>query len=164
MLRRMKATGPRPERWRDELLALVRAHALGENEALSATSGVTPVPGLEHVVAALADAQVASPDDRANLCSRIEAALVRHQQDMRRLVLVPAEQTLPRKELRRLGARYEEVRDREVRATSGTTALPRALDRPRADLYEMARRFGIEGRSSMTRTQLINALKSRPSS
>jgi hypothetical protein len=66
-----------------------------------------------------------------------------------------------RKEMRMLGGRYQGRRDQELRDTAGRTPPPRRLDVSRAELYELAKRAGIEGRSGMSRDQLINELQRR---
>ena len=60
-----------------------------------------------------------------------------------------------------LGGRYERRRDEELRESEGQTPPPRRLDLTRAELYELARRAGIEGRSGMSRDQLISELQRR---
>lgn len=60
--------------------------------------------------------------------------------------------------LRRLGGDYGRARDASAIKLRPVTVVPRRLDRPRTELYEMARRAGIEGRTRMSREQLIQAL------
>ncbi|MGN6089575.1 MAG: Rho termination factor N-terminal domain-containing protein [Actinomycetales bacterium] len=60
--------------------------------------------------------------------------------------------------MRRLGGDYGRAREAAAARLRRTTVVPRRLDRPRTELYEMARRVGIEGRTRMSREQLIQAL------
>jgi hypothetical protein len=66
-----------------------------------------------------------------------------------------------RGELRRLGGAYETRRSAELERAGAVHVLPRRLDVSRAELYELARKAGIEGRSGMTRGQLIDELQRR---
>jgi hypothetical protein len=68
---------------------------------------------------------------------------------------------LPRKQMRELGGRYADVRDEALRDEGADEPPPRRLDVSRAELYELAKRAGIEGRSSMSRRDLINELQRR---
>jgi hypothetical protein len=63
--------------------------------------------------------------------------------------------------MRRVGGVYETSRDRALQAEGADEPPPRRLDLPRAELYELARRAGIEGRSAMSRRELINELQRR---
>ena len=169
LLRRMCAPGPSRDRWRDELVVLLRAHSVAERDELlggitEVTAGVEmdlPVGdavALEQLAVEIEQADLAEAE-ATQLCHRVEDALGQHAKALRTHVLDDLEQRLARKEIRRLGGRYLTRRDAEVARLGSSAAPPRTLDRSRAELYEMARRLGIQGRSSMTRSQLINALK-----
>lgn len=166
LARRMCAPGPSQHRWRDELVALMRAHLAAERDELLAEPvvnrlGVGPVDPDAAALDQLAvdiEASDLTAADVGQLCARVQRVLEAHAAALRSNVLDCLEGEVARKELRRLGGCYVARRDAEMsRGSAG--APPRTLDRSRAELYEMARRVGIQGRSSMTRTQLINALR-----
>lgn len=118
-------------------------------------------PDLEQLAVTLEAASL-TPEHSVNLCEHTEQVLTRHDEHVRTELLAILPEALGRKELRELGGRYARRRDHELAPTASDEAPPRALDRPRAELYEMARRGGVPGRSAMTRTQLINALRAHP--
>ena len=66
-----------------------------------------------------------------------------------------------RKEIRLLGGEYESRRDDHLLRLGADEPPPRRLDLSRAELYELARRHGIEGRSAMSRRDLIAELQRR---
>ncbi|HYJ77488.1 MAG TPA: Rho termination factor N-terminal domain-containing protein, partial [Actinomycetes bacterium] len=74
-------------------------------------------------------------------------------------VLAPMTEAMPRKQMRELGGRYTDIRDAVLRDEGADAPPPRRLDVSRAELYELAKRAGIEGRSSMSRRDLINELQ-----
>jgi len=173
LLKRACAQGPNQQRWRDEFTALLRAHRVGEREALLAEVGrVLPELGpeasrqnqtdrdLDRLAEEVAHADV-SAEDFADLCGRTRDAVAAHGEALRVTVLEPLARTVGRKEMRMLGGRYERRRDEELRESEGQTPPPRRLDVTRAELYELAKRAGIEGRSGMSRDQLINELQRR---
>jgi len=173
LLKRACAQGPNQQRWRDEFTALVRAHRVAEREELLAEVGrVLPELGpeaarqnqagrdLDRLAEEVADADV-SAEKFADLCGRTRDAVVAHGEAMRIAVVEPLARTVGRKEMRVLGGRYERRRDEELRDSEGQTPPPRRLDVTRAELYELARRAGIEGRSGMSRDQLISELQRR---
>ena len=76
-------------------------------------------------------------------------------------VLAPLESAVARKEIRLLGGEYESRRDDHLLRLGADEPPPRRLDLSRAELYELARRHGIEGRSAMSRRDLIAELQRR---
>lgn len=173
LLRRMCAPGPNQERWRGEFLRLLRAHRSAERDELF-PSVVEQLPErsdtvrrqAEHDVvldelAAEVEAADVWGDDFAGLCDRAEATIRTHADALWSTVLATLEQAVGRKEVRRLGGSYERRREDELRARGGHEPPPRRLDLSRAELYELARRAGVEGRSSMSREQLIDELQRR---
>jgi hypothetical protein len=176
LLKRACSQGPNQQRWRDEFTALMRAHRLAERDELLAEVGrVLPELGprasqqnqadrhLDEVAEEVAHADV-SATDFADLCGRARDAVAAHGDALRAEVIEPLARTIGRKEMRRLGGRYEGRRDKELRETEGQAPPPRRLDVSRAELYELAKRAGIEGRSAMSRDQLINELQRRQAS
>ena len=167
LVRRLSRLGPSQARWREELVLLLRAHTAAERHEVVAVAHETPhgpitLPSgdaavLEELAADVERAPLL--DDLPSLCRRVEQALIEHRETFRAEVLDALERNLSRKEMRRIGASYLSHRNSEMKRHGALAAPPRALDRPRAELYEMARRLDIQGRSSMTRTQLINALR-----
>jgi hypothetical protein len=173
LLKRACSQGPNQQRWRDEFTALLRAHRVAEREELLAEVGrVLPELGpeasrqnqddldLDRLAEEVADADV-SADEFTDLCNRTRDAVAAHGEALRVAVVEPLARTVGRKELRMLGGRYESRRDEELRDSEGQTPPPRRLDLTRAELYELARRAGIEGRSGMSRDQLISELLRR---
>jgi hypothetical protein len=173
LLKRACSQGPNQQRWRDEFTALLRAHRLAERDELLAEVGrVLPELGprasqqnqtdrdLDEVAEEVAHADV-SASAFAELCGRARDAVAAHGDALRAEVIEPLAHAIGRKEMRRLGGRYETRRDRELRETEGQAPPPRRLDVSRAELYELAKRAGIEGRSAMSRDQLINELQRR---
>jgi hypothetical protein len=174
LLRRACTPGPSQERWRDELVQLVRAHHLAEVEALAAEvvaqAGADAMAAAEEVhrvddemgrrTTQLADLPVGSPQV-AEVCEQLRQLLTMHADLLTERVLAPLEQAVARKEMRRVGGVYETSRDRALQAEGADEPPPRRLDLPRAELYELARRAGIEGRSAMSRRELINELQRR---
>jgi hypothetical protein len=170
LLQRMCTPGPSQQRWREEFVALLVAHRVAErDEVAPALVGLAPLAAAtreqsetdveldrlgERVNGADLDA-----DDLAALHRECEAVLAAHASRWSVALMAPLEQLVARGELRRLGGAYEQRRDRELAGTAIAQAPPRRLDLSRAELYELARRAGIEGRSAMTRGQLIDELQ-----
>ena len=173
LLKKACKIGPNQDRWRNEFTALLRAHRVAERAELLDEVGRT-LPDL----AAAASAQ--EQDDRgfdrvadhvaeaaiddaafADLCSGAQQAVFAHGEALRATVLDPLGQVVGRKEMRRLGGRYEARRDEQLRASHLHPPPPRRLDVTRAELYELAKRAGIEGRSGMSRDELIIELQRR---
>jgi hypothetical protein len=174
LLRRVVTEGPSQQRWRDELVALLTAHREAEQEALStdvlATAGPTAAAGADDVArldaeivavtAALTAAELPSADV-AQLGNRLSQLIESHGRTLADRVLAPLESAVPRKEVRRLGGVYERRRDDLLHAEGVDEPPPRRLDLSRAELYELARKAGIEGRSAMSRGDLIAELQRR---
>lgn len=177
LVRRACSPGPSQQRWRDELVRLLRVHATAEAEALVATvvaqGGPAAVAGshqlrdidaaLEAATDALAAAEVGTADVEP-ACHQVRKLLQMHADILTEQVLRPVEQSVPRKEIRRLGGVYETRREHALREAGADQPTPRRLDLPRAELYELARRAGIEGRSAMSRRDLISELQRRQQS
>ena len=173
LLKRACSHGPNQQRWRDEFAVLLRAHRVAEREELLAEVGrVLPELGpeasrqnqtdrdLDRLAEEVADADV-SAQDFTDLCGRTRDAVAAHGEALRVAVMEPLARTVGRKEMRMLGGRYERRRDEELRASAGQEPPPRRLDLSRAELYELAKRAGVEGRSGMSRDQLISELQRR---
>ena len=171
LLHRAVTEGPSQERWRDETVQLAAAHRAAERELLtpdvvgaagpeaaSRAKDLGPVDDeLDRLVADLAAAAVPSAELVA-LGGRARQLIERHAHlagDM----LDRLAARVARKEIRRLGGEYEARRDARLVDLGGSEAPPRRLDLSRAELYELARRAGIEGRSAMNRAELIAQLQ-----
>lgn len=170
LLRRLVTPGPSQARWHAELLQLLRAHRAAEEAVLgrAVTEAVGPAAAvtateldaldaeLGRTAEALADEQPGSARVR-HLGATLAGLLERHTAlTERQLGLLQG--AVPRKEVRRLGEEYATLRDEMLREEGAAEPPPRRLDLPRAELYEMARRAGIEGRSAMSRAALVEAL------
>lgn len=173
LLKRACSHGPNQQRWRDEFTVLLRAHRVAEREGLLAEVGrVLPELGpdaahqnqvdrdLDRLAEEVANADV-SVEDFADVCGRTRDAVAAHGEALRVAVVEPLARAVGRKEMRMLGGRYESRRDRELREADAQGPPPRRLDVSRAELYELAKRAGIEGRSGMSRDQLITELQRR---
>lgn len=174
LLRRAVAEGPSRERWRDELVHLVRAHRRAEAETLTPDVVAAAGPGaaaaaaelartdadLDRLVDALATTSVAGPEI-ADVGDRLRQVLETHAGTLDRRVLEPLEAAVPRREIRRLGGEYVTRRDEQLAAAGEADSTPRRLDLSRAELYELARKAGIAGRSAMSRRDLIAELQRR---
>lgn len=177
LVRRACAEGPSQQRWRDEVVHLVRAHRAAERETLTtdalAQGGPDVAAGdqqlceldeqLTAATDAVADVPAGSPD-MADACEQLTRLLRMHADVLAEQVLVPLENAVPRKEIRRLGGMYEATRDEKLRESGADQPPPRRLDLSRAELYELAKRAGIEGRSAMSRRDLIDELQRRQKS
>jgi hypothetical protein len=173
LLVRAGAPGPSRDRWRREFVLLLRAHHRAEERELYAE-----LPGPLHsdpalqaarhdatVVVRVADQAAEVPVDGEDFARAVETlrdGLTAHVQALEQAVLPAVDAILERKRLRELGGRYEQRRDQELRTLGAHRPVPRRLDYSRAELYELARKAGIEGRSAMTREELIDALMERP--
>jgi hypothetical protein len=173
LLRRVVTEGPSRHRWREEALHLLAAHRVAEREvltpealrpggpeALAAAQDLDRADDeLDRVAAAVAAAPVPSPE-LASLGDRLASLVARHA-DLTHRVLQPLESAVARKEIRLLGGEYESRRDDHLLRLGADEPPPRRLDLSRAELYELARRHGIEGRSAMSRRDLIAELQRR---
>jgi hypothetical protein len=176
LLRRVVTAGPSQDRWRDEAVHLLAAHRAAEREvmtpdvvrqagpdALSAAADLNRRDDeLDRTVAAMAALPVPSPE-LVPLGERLEGLLSGHA-ELAHQVLAPLESAVARKEIRLLGGEYETRRDHHLLRLGADEPPPRRLDLSRAELYELARRHGIEGRSAMSRRDLIAELQRRDSS
>jgi hypothetical protein len=173
LLRRVVRPGPSRQRWRDELLQLLHAHRAAEQDVLTsevlgpaghvATEAARDLTELDRdlldAVQALADAAFDSAS-LARLGERLGGLLDQHCA-LTDQALGALESALARKQLRLLGGRYAEVRAAALHDEGAAEPPPRRLDLPRAELYELARKAGIEGRSAMSRGELIAELQDR---
>ncbi len=173
LLRRVVTEGPSQDRWREEALHLLAAHRVAEREvltpatlhpagpdALAAAEDLSRVDGdLDLAAAAVAAAPIPSPD-LTSLGDRLSELVARHA-DLTDRMLAPLEMAVARKEIRLLGGEYESRRDDHLLRLGADEPPPRRLDLSRAELYELARRHGIEGRSAMSRRDLIAELQRR---
>jgi hypothetical protein len=176
LVRRACSPGPSQQRWREELIHLVRAHRAAEEESLTdevlrgagadAAEALSDVrsqdDALDEALHRLSDAAGDVPGTTA-LQHELTALIGRHADALASRVLAPMTQALPRKQMRELGGAYAEARDRALQAEGADEPPPRRLDVSRAELYELAKRAGIEGRSSMSRRDLIHELQRRQS-
>jgi len=174
LVRRAVAPGPSRDRWRDELVHLVRAHLVGEQQVLTAEvlaaagasadeagSRLAEVDGrLRSAAERMAAVPVTSPE-LADAGTQLQQALTMHADIVTEQLLRPLEAAVARKEIRRLGGLYAEARDRALRTHGDGEPPPRRLDLSRAELYELAKKAGIEGRSTMSRKDLIAELQRR---
>lgn len=174
LVRRAVAPGPSQERWRDEVVRLVRAHITAETAVLTrdvvAAGGEEVLAAWEHQrqlaaeLRQVADEIGSAPVGEADLRppgERLQRVLSVYADVLCEQVLRPLEKAVPRKEIRRLGGQYADRRDQELRAAGEAEPPPRRLDLSRAELYELAKKAGIEGRSSMSRQSLIAELMRR---
>lgn len=174
LARRACAPGPSQERWRDELVRLVRAHLRAETGVLTvavlAPLRTDPAAAREELVAtcadltrladALGEVPVTSTEMPA-LVNSLQQVLGQHAEVLEQQVLLPLESAVARKEVRRLGGAYEQQRDTALHDEGEVDPPPRRLDLSRAELYELAKRAGIAGRSAMSRKDLIAELQRR---
>ena len=174
LLRRAVTEGPSQERWREELVRLLAAHRVAEDRtllpdvlapagapAVAATAAVARINhDIDQVAAELCESPLPSAG-LADLGDRLRELIEEHAALLTDQVLEPLESAVPRKEIRRLGGVYETYRDEDLRERGDDEPPPRRFDLPRAELYELARRAGIEGRSAMSRGDLIAELQRR---
>lgn len=174
LVRRACSPGPSQERWRSELVQLARSHLVAERsvlqpevvaaggpEAQAALDDLRRIDqGLEEATRSLEATVLGSPDVEA-AGAALRSLVVSHSELLADRLLAHLVEALPRKELRRLGGEYERHRDEALLADGAAEPPPRRLDLSRAELYELAKRAGIEGRSSMSRRDLIVELQRR---
>jgi len=176
LVRRACSPGPSQDRWRAELVHLVIAHHDAERQVLSAEAATPAGPG---TAAALEDLwrldevllqavreleslpSTAPAPEVTRTGDALRELLTRHADLLAIAVLAPMTESLPRKLMRELGGQYAERRDEMLHQVGADIQPPRRLDVSRAELYELAKRAGIEGRSSMSRRDLILELQRR---
>ena len=171
LVRRVVAPGPSRQRWRHELLRLLRAHLVAERATLPPAVVAPAGDAVQEAAARLAGQDRALDDAAAALEAddldspglaehgdRLLALLAQHEVLVDE-VLLPLEQAVTRTRVRALGADYARARDSALHEQGADGPTPRRLDLPRAELYELARRAGIEGRSAMSRRELIARLQ-----
>jgi hypothetical protein len=169
----MCTPGPSQERWRQEFLGLLTAHRAAERDVVIVEL-VASVEGLAQAAREVAEHDVEldrlavrvrdadlGREDLETLRGEVAQLLAAHAADWERRLMMPLEAHVSRGALRTMGGSYEQRRNEALTNTGVAQAPPRRLDLSRAELYELARRAGIEGRSSMTRGQLIEELQRR---
>lgn len=115
--------------------------------------------GLADAAAELADAPDPVPQD---MVDRLDAALRNHVETEERAVLEPLGERVSVERLRMLGETFRRTRETRLKAKGKTPRHSQRQPISRAELYERARYRGIEGRSTMSRSQLLNALREVP--
>jgi len=173
LLKRACSAGPNQDRWRTEFATLLRAHRAAEQvELLDEVQRSAPDlaeaasrqdredADLDLVAEQIAAADL-SADDFTGMCQLAQTAVADHGRALQSTVLDPMAGAVGRKEMRRLGGRYETRREEGLADLDTHRPPPRRLDLSRAELYELAKRAGIEGRSGMSRDQLITELQRR---
>jgi len=173
LLKRACESGPNQDRWRNEFASLLRAHRVAErDELLDEIAKTQPelAPAAarqdqtDHELDRVAD-QVTGADLAdaafADLCGRARHLVATHGESLRTAVLDPLGKVVGRKEMRRLGGCYESRRDEQLRVAQLHPTPSRRLDVSRAELYELAKRAGVGGRSGMSRDELIIELQRR---
>lgn len=171
LVRRVVAPGPSRQRWRHELLRLLRAHLVAERATLTPAvfapvgdavqDAAARLAGPDRALDDAADALEADDLDSPGLAEngdRLLALLAQHEVLVDE-VLRPLDQAVTRTRVRALGADYTRARNSALQEHGADGPTPRRLDLPRAELYELARRAGIEGRSAMSRRELITRLQ-----
>jgi hypothetical protein len=171
LLRRMCTPGPSQPRWRAEFVGLLTAHRVAERDVVLVAI-VAEVGWLDAAARTQAEQDVEldrladraarsdlTHDDLSALQTEAAALLDAHAHRWNDALMVPVEQQLARSVVRRLGGAYEQRRDEELAGAGVAQPPPRRLDLSRAELYELAKRAGIEGRSAMTRGELIERLQ-----
>lgn len=171
LLRRMCSPGPSQDRWRAEFLGLLRAHRGAERtvvvgHVIDNVASLAPAAreqshaddGLDRLDQRLRATDLGTAD-LATVATETEALLRHHADSWADRLMAPLEGTVARGVMRRLGGDYARRRDELLTSEGVIQTPPRRLDLSRAELYELARRAGIEGRSSMTRGQLIDELQ-----
>jgi hypothetical protein len=150
------------------------ARVLGELSAHVEASATALLPFAESRITALDPAYAATLDELAavadelaeaprpvppELTERLAAVIGRHVEIEEQAVLQPLADEIGVERLRMLGEHFRRCRDARLKAKGNA---PRRNHRPpasRAELYERARIRGIEGRSTMSRNELLHALR-----
>jgi len=176
LVRRACSPGPSQDRWRAELIHLVLAQHDAERHAVSDDVAARAGPGalaaladlrrldeeLLRTVTALGSLPPTAPAPEVTRAGEaVRELLTSHADLLATSVLAPMTESLPRKVMRELGGQYAVHRDEKLHEVGADDPPPRRLDVSRAELYELAKRAGIEGRSSMSRRDLILELQRR---
>ncbi|HEX6196177.1 MAG TPA: hypothetical protein VFZ37_09710 [Jiangellaceae bacterium] len=111
---------------------------------------------LQRVAGELRESAGAVP--AATIATLVEA-MDHHIDTEERDVLRPLEDTVTVDRLRRLGESFRRTRDAAMRAEGGSQRRQTRPPASRAELYEQARYRKIAGRSSMSKAELLAALK-----
>lgn len=133
----------------EELRRRLGAHVAAAGEAVypAGVIGTAPDAALQQVLAAVA-AQVEHP--RRDAVAQQAAALV----EIERAQVLPALESLLIGDRRRSGKLFRILRERHMRHYASTVRRQRS----QSELYEVARRAGLEHRSRMTLAQLEAAV------
>ena len=139
LVRRACTPGPSQQRWREELVHLVRAHRAAEEASL--TDAVVGAAG-SGAAEALSDVRVAGRRHRRRAApalrrssddgpgthrpagGELTALLSRHADTLADRVLAPMTDALPRKQMRELGGAYAQFRDRALQAEGADEPPP----------------------------------------
>lgn len=95
----------------------------------------------------------------AELVSRLRSALDHHVELEERVVLSVLDAQVSVERLRMLGEAFRRHRDSRLKAGGDPARRYQRPPASRAELYERARYRGIAGRSSMSRSELLSALR-----
>jgi hypothetical protein len=135
------------ERPEEALRRRLDAHANAVRQVVQPSAPVASDPGLTSALASVAgEVETPSREGLAE-CTR---SLVELESDR----VLPALLALPLDERRRMGKVFRIHRDRSLRQT----VPPVRRQRSQTELYELARRAGVEQRSRMTQSQLEEAV------
>lgn len=94
-----------------------------------------------------------------DLVTMVRAAFDEHVDLEERAVLKPLDETVNIERLRMLGEAFRRHRDSRLKAEGEAGRRYQRPPASRAELYERARYRGIAGRSSMSRSELLTALR-----
>lgn len=120
-------------------------------------------PAYEHTLDELA-AAAAELEDAAHpvppaVVGMLLAAVTEHIAIEERTVLQPLDEEVSVERLRMLGESFRRSRDSRLKAKGDAAKRYHRPPASRAELYERARYRGIEGRSTMSRSELLSALR-----
>ncbi|HEU4540270.1 MAG TPA: hypothetical protein VFR23_04010 [Jiangellaceae bacterium] len=144
----------------------IRAHAVASGDCLLpfAEDRITK---LDPAYAETLDELVAAAEELENsphpvpppVVERVTTAVRRHIEVEEAAVLDELDQTVTVERLRLLGETFKRGRDAALKAQGEWVAKYSRPRVSRAELYERARYRGIAGRSAMSRSELLSALK-----
>lgn len=150
------------------------ARVLGELSAHVDASMVTLLPFAESRIPGLEPAYEQSLDELAAAAAELPdaihpvpaavvdllvAAVTEHIEVEERTVLQPLDKEVSVERLRMLGEGFRRSRDSRLKAQGDAAHRYHRPPVSRAELYERARHRGIEGRSTMSRSELLSALR-----